>query len=99
MMSAEPAPPAKSGHPTAELVFVRIPQLLMGALLLVAVAIDLANVVGRYLLGAAVFWSEEVMIYMVIWCVYIAAISITYKGEHLNMDLFSATYPNGARRC
>ncbi len=92
-MSANPAPPVKSEHPTADLIFVRIPQLIMGTLLLVAVAINLANVIGRYVMGAAVFWSEEVMIYLVIWCVYLAAITITYKGEHLNMDLFSATYP------
>ena len=38
-----------------------------------AIAINLANVVGRYVFAAPVFWAEEVLMFMIIWGIYIAA--------------------------
>ena len=37
-----------------------------------------------------IFWAEEVLIFIVIWAVFLVAGSITYRGGHLNMDLFYA---------
>jgi TRAP-type C4-dicarboxylate transport system permease small subunit len=75
-----------------ELVFIRIPNVIIGTLLFLAIGINLANVIGRYGFGGAVFWAEEVMIYMVIWSVFLGAVAITYCGEHINMDLFSSRF-------
>lgn len=74
----------------ARLVFVRIPYLLAGAILLAAIAINMANVIGRYVFAAPVFWAEEALSFMIIWGVYIAAGSISYLGNHLAMDLVAA---------
>ena len=76
--------------PLARLVFVRIPYLLAGAILLAAIAINMANVIGRYVFAAPVFWAEEALSFMIIWGVYIAAGSISYLGNHLTMDLVAA---------
>jgi TRAP-type C4-dicarboxylate transport system permease small subunit len=61
----------------------------MAVLMLAMVGINFANVVGRKLFGQAVFWSEEVMLFMLIWAVFLGAVVITYDGKHLRMDLFS----------
>lgn len=74
----------------ARLLFVRIPYLIAGVLLLAAIAINLANVIGRYVFLTPVFWAEEVLIFMIIWSVYIAAGSIGYMGTHVTMDLLAA---------
>jgi TRAP-type C4-dicarboxylate transport system permease small subunit len=74
----------------ARLLFVRIPYLTAGSLLLAAIAINMANVIGRYVFASPVFWAEEVLIFMIIWGVYIAAGSIGYLGAHLTMDLVAA---------
>jgi TRAP-type transport system small permease protein len=70
-----------------ELIFIKIPHALAGVLFLVAVAINIVNVIARYVFSAPLFWAEEVMIFIVIWTVFLVAGSITYRGAHLNMDL------------
>lgn len=68
----------------------RLPQWIMAAVLLGGVAIIFANVVSRYFFGRAIFWAEEVLVFMSIWGVFLGLVSVTFNGEHLNMDLFSA---------
>ena len=71
------------------LLFVRLPWLLMGSLMLAGVAICFANVVSRYVFGHAFFWAEEVMVFLVIWGVFIGVAAAAYDRAHLKMDLFS----------
>jgi TRAP-type C4-dicarboxylate transport system permease small subunit len=70
-------------------LFVRIPYLIAGTVLLVAMAINMLNVIGRYVFATPIFWAEEVLIFMIIWGVYVSAGSISYLGTHLTMDLLS----------
>jgi TRAP-type C4-dicarboxylate transport system permease small subunit len=86
--AASASPPSASREsPLARLLFVRIPFAICGVLVLAAVAINVANVVGRYVFDAPVSWAEEVMSYGIIWGVFIATAAITYQGNHLRMDL------------
>lgn len=78
-------------------VFVTLPRWLMGSLLLAGVAICVSNVVARYVFGHALFWAEEVMVFLTIWGVFIGAAAATYEHAHLKMDLFSLA-ARGARR-
>jgi TRAP-type C4-dicarboxylate transport system permease small subunit len=70
--------------------FVTLPRWILGTLMLAGIAINFANVIGRYLFGQALFWAEETMVFITIWGVFVGMAAIAYKGEHLNMDLFSA---------
>jgi C4-dicarboxylate transporter DctQ subunit len=70
-------------------VFVTIPRMLMALLILAGIAINFANVVARYLFDFAIFWAEEIMVFIIIWCVFIGAITVTYNGAHLRMDLLA----------
>ena len=74
-------------RPIEELIFIKIPQVVAGVLFLVAVVINIVNVIGRYIFAAPVFWAEETLSFMLIWIVFLVAGSITYRGAHLNMDL------------
>lgn len=65
--------------------------------MLAGVAINFANVVGRYAFGHALFWAEETMVFITIWGVFIGMAVIAWRGEHLNMDLFSAAMRGRAR--
>ena len=60
--------------------------------MLVGVAINFANVIGRYVFGAAVFWAEEVLIILIVWSVFIGAVAITYDNAHIRMDLVSSRF-------
>jgi TRAP-type C4-dicarboxylate transport system permease small subunit len=80
------------------LLFVRLPWLVMGSLMLAGVAICFANVVSRYVFGHAFFWAEEVMVFLTIWGVFIGVAAAAYDRAHLNMDLFSQSLKGTAAR-
>lgn len=72
------------------LVFVKVPHVIAGVLFFVAAAINIFNVIARYVFAAPLFWAEEVLVFIVIWTVFLIAGSVTYRGAHLNMDLIYA---------
>jgi TRAP-type C4-dicarboxylate transport system permease small subunit len=74
----------------AKFLFSTLPEWILGALMLTGIAITLVSVVSRYAFGHAIFWSEEVLVYMTIWGVFLGMAAIAYRGQHLNMDLFSS---------
>ena len=74
----------------ARFAFVTLPSWILGGLMLTGIAINFANVVSRYLFGHALFWAEEVMVFITIWGVFVGMGAIAYNGDHLRMDLFSA---------
>jgi C4-dicarboxylate transporter DctQ subunit len=80
-------------RPIEELIFIKIPQVTAGVLFLVAVVINIVNVIGRYVFAAPVFWAEEALSFILIWIVFLVAGSITYRGAHLNMDLVYSMLP------
>ena len=49
------------------LIFVRIPHFLAGVLFFIAMLINIANVIGRYVFSAPVFWAEEVLVFIIVW--------------------------------
>jgi TRAP-type C4-dicarboxylate transport system permease small subunit len=75
----------------ARFAFVTLPGWILGALMLAGIAICFANVVSRYLFGHALFWAEEVMVFITIWGVFVGMAAIAYNGDHLRMDLFAAS--------
>ena len=70
-----------------------LPRAAIGFILLVAIAINFANIVGRYVFLAPLPWAEEILSFLVIWGVALGASAVTYDRRHLVMDLFSASFP------
>lgn len=88
----------RSGEPArAEDRVVRAMHVVLGVLMLVGVALNAANVFSRYVLGSAIFWTEEVLVVITIWGVFLGVAGVAWKGEHLSMDLFSARLRGPAR--
>ena len=71
-----------------------VPKLLIGALILVSILLNFANVVARYLFLSPIPWAEEIMIFIMIWCVFMGVILVAWDGTHLRMDLLSSTLPS-----
>jgi C4-dicarboxylate transporter, DctQ subunit len=88
-MTDEPKP--SRSKQIEELVFVKMPHVAGGTLFLIAAALNIINVIARYVFSNPIFWAEEILIFIVIWGVFLVAGSITYRGGHLNMDLIYAT--------
>jgi C4-dicarboxylate transporter, DctQ subunit len=81
----------------SDLLFVRLPRYILGSLMLVGVAISFTNVVARYLFGHALFWAEEVLVFIAIWGVFIGVAAAAYERAHLHMDLFSSAFKGRTR--
>ena len=79
-------------------VLVRWPMRFLGLMMLAGVLINIANVIGRYLFNAPIFWAEEILVYMMIWAVFIGLPAIVIENAHLRMDLFYAMMSARLRR-
>jgi TRAP-type C4-dicarboxylate transport system permease small subunit len=74
-----------------------IPRAAIGIIILLAIVINFANIVGRYVFAAPLAWAEEVLIFLMIWGVCLGASAVTYDRRHLAMDLFSTSFPPRVR--
>ena len=52
-----------------------------------ALLLNFANVVGRYVFHTPIFWAEEVTIILIIWSVCLMSFRLTLFGEHLVTDI------------
>ena len=75
-----------------------IPRALIGLILLLAIAINFANIVGRYLFSAPLDWAEEILSFLVVWGVGLGASAVTYDRRHLAMDVLSESFPPRLRK-
>ena len=73
-------------------------QVISTIILVVIVAINGVNVVGRYVFSSPISWGEEVMLYLMIVGVFLAVPAVTWDGAHLRMDLLARAVPPLARR-
>ncbi len=85
-------------RPLGETAFVTLPEWILGTLMLVGVAITFANVIGRYVFGVAIYWAEEILVFLLVWGVFVGLVAVTYKGDYLSMDLFSSRLSGRPRR-
>jgi TRAP-type C4-dicarboxylate transport system permease small subunit len=80
----------RGGRKLAEHAFLTAPEWILGTLMLGGVALTFANVIGRYVFGAAIYWAEEILVFTVIWGVFVGLVSAAYRNDFLSMDLFTA---------
>jgi TRAP-type transport system small permease protein len=66
--------------------------------LIVAILFDFLNVVGRYLTGFTLTGLEEVEVYLLIWIAFLNAAVVSWRREHLRMDLLVTAMPGSMQR-
>lgn len=72
---------------------------IIAALLLVAsVAINFANIVGRYFFAVSLQWAEEVMLFLMIGCVFLGTGLVGWGGKHIRMDVIVSLFPSPIKR-
>jgi TRAP-type C4-dicarboxylate transport system permease small subunit len=86
------SPPPRAALP------LRVIRALLGVLILAGVALNFANVVGRYVFLAPIIWAEEVLVFIMVWCVMLGATLVTWEDQHLRMDAVHHLTPPRIRR-
>jgi C4-dicarboxylate transporter DctQ subunit len=66
--------------------------------LLIAVALNLANVVGRYVFHKPIDSAEELMAFLLVATVFLANAVVGWRGRQIRMDMILNMLPAGGRR-
>ena len=72
-------------------------RVAAGAMLVASVGINFANIIGRYFLSVSLSWAEEVMLFLMIGCVFLGAAPVGWMGRHIRMDVVVSLLPPRAR--
>ena len=75
-------------------VIVTVPRTIVGVLILAGIAVNFANVIGRYVFLQPLIWADETMVYIMVWTVFMGAVLVSFEGQHLKMDFFSILLPS-----
>ena len=73
-------------------------EAVTAALLLAAVTLNFANVIGRYVFGRPIVVTEEILQYANVWIVMLAAAGVTRLDTHLRLDVLVPTRRPKLRR-
>ena len=73
-------------------------EKLLGVALIVAVAFNFVNVVGRYVFGTTFLSADEVQIYIMVYIAFLGAAVATWRRAHLRMDVLVHRLPRGVQR-
>lgn len=68
-------------------------ERVLAIALLIGVALNFINVLGRYLFGFVLNGVDEVEIYILIWIAFLGAAAVTWRGQHLRMDVLIGACP------
>ncbi|MBI2202958.1 MAG: TRAP transporter small permease [Candidatus Rokubacteria bacterium] len=79
-------------------VILWVIRAVLGSLILAGVGINFANVIGRYVFWKPIIWAEEILVFIMIWCVMLGAALVTWENAHLRMDaLYQLSSPRVRR--
>jgi TRAP-type C4-dicarboxylate transport system permease small subunit len=68
-------------------------RVLAGVLLAASVLLNFANVIGRYFFSTSIYWAEEVMLYLMVACVFLGNGVVAWSGRQLRMDVVVKMMP------
>ena len=64
----------------------------------VIVAVNGANVIGRYFFGRPIAWAEELMLFLMIFIVFSGCAAVTWRQIHIRIDVVVSRFPERASR-
>jgi TRAP-type C4-dicarboxylate transport system permease small subunit len=79
----------------AALAAVRIACIVMASALFIIVVLA---VIGRYVFGSSLTWTEEVPRYLLIWISFLGAAACVARREHVGFDVLFNALPAGLKR-
>ena len=77
--------------------FVSALRVIAGLLLIGSITLNFVNVVARYFFHASIHWAEEIMLYMMVGCVFLGNGVVAWSGRQLRMDVILGMMPPKAR--
>jgi C4-dicarboxylate transporter, DctQ subunit len=69
-----------------------------GICLLASVAINFVNIIGRYFFSVSIPWAEEIMLFLMVGCVFTGCCAVAWEGRQIRMDVVVTMLPLQVRR-
>lgn len=74
-------------------VVASVVERVLAVALVAGIALNFFNVVGRYVSGFTLTGVDEIEIYILIWIAFLGAAVVTWRGQHLRMDVLLNACP------
>lgn len=55
--------------------------------LISSVIINFANIIGRYFFSVSIPWAEEIMLFLMVGCVFTGCCAVAWEGRQIRMDV------------
>jgi C4-dicarboxylate transporter DctQ subunit len=68
-------------------------ERILAVALIAGITLNFINVVGRYVSGYTLIGVDEIEIYILIWIAFLGAATITWRSQHLRMDVLLNACP------
>lgn len=68
-----------------------------GICLLASVAINFVNIIGRYFFSVSIPWAEEIMLFLMVGCVFTGCCAVAWEGRQIRMDVVVSMLPAKVR--
>src|SRR6185437_16162490 len=72
-------------------------RALAGVLLVASVGLNFANVIDRYFFGASIEWAEEIILFLMVGCVFFGNGVVAWSGRQIRMDVIVGMMPTKVR--
>ncbi|HUK58265.1 MAG TPA: TRAP transporter small permease [Stellaceae bacterium] len=67
-------------------------------LLCLSVALNFANIIGRYFFSVSISWAEEIMLFLMCGCVFLGVGPVSWANRHIRMDIVVNMLPAPAKK-
>jgi C4-dicarboxylate transporter DctQ subunit len=58
-----------------------------------SVMINFINIIGRYVFSVSIPWAEEIMLFLMVGCVFTGCCAVAWQGRHIRMDVLITALP------
>lgn len=79
-------------------VLTRVENVLAAGTLAVAVFLAFLQIALRVTTGVFLYWSEEAIIYLIIYSTFLGAVITLRESEHVNVDIIAAFLGRGGKK-
>jgi TRAP-type C4-dicarboxylate transport system permease small subunit len=77
--------------------FTRAVERIVAYALVLAVLVNFANVVARYVFRSPLLGADELQVFLMVWMTFLGVVVVTWRRMHLRMDLLAARLSASAR--
>jgi TRAP-type C4-dicarboxylate transport system permease small subunit len=75
----------------------RAVELILSVAFVFAVLLNFVTAIDRYLFGYSIIGSDEVQTYIMVWMTFVGAAAVSWRHQHLRMDVLVSRFPHRAR--